>query len=327
MTRDRFLLDQKRALDHVFALTDGELEARQRFEQMAIETYEFLAAANKPPGVFDIEPESASNFLNQARLHALVSRQLLEGWRRWKADYPELLARNPRLELHGMIETISESHNASSWPDGRERLIQAWVDADDASAPPPFDDRYSIVTPEFYQRLRELRRKCGGWLYLKYGVGVVFAPEAEWQQISAAQEAAEAKRLRERNEIKAKMERMRTRLDEVMSLARDDVMFWSVLKEWELAREAKRRAKPAEPVASEIRGPMRMVQATPQQQAAHDNPPVDPIFEEFGARVRQPDDVLTVSDIVLNLRATVRREVGLDWVLCWRGGPGIGVSS
>ena len=329
MTRDQFLLIQKRYLDYMFALTDGEIEARQHFEQMTIETYEHLAAANKPAMVFDIDPESASNFVNQTYLHALAPPQSLEAWRKWKADYPKLLARNPRLELHDMLHAISESHNASSWPDGRERLIQDWVDANDASAPPPFDDRHGIVNPEFYQRLRDLRSRCGGWLYLKYGVGVVFAPEAEWQQIKAAQEAAEAKRLRERNEIAARMERMRTTLAEVMSLARNDVMFWNSLKEWELAREAKRPAKPAETgkdAASGIRGPMRMVQATPQQQAAHDNPPVDPIWAEFIARVGRAKDVLTVNGIVVNLRAEIRRELGLDSVIGWRGGPDIGTS-
>ena len=54
--------------------------------------------------------------------------------------------------------------------------------------------------------------------------------------------------------------------------------------------------------------------------------PIDPIFASFIARVRKPDDVLTVHDIVLNLRGAMRRELSLDGALGWPAGPGIGVA-
>lgn len=44
-------------------------------------------------------------------------------------------------------------------------------------------------------------------------------------------------------------------------------------------------------------------------------------------RVLEPDDVITVSAIVVNLRAQMRRELGLDSSLEWLGGPELGKQS
>lgn len=93
-----------------------------------------------------------------------------------------------------MLEEISESDSAASWPAGYEWRIAAWVDASDPAAAPPFVDRYDIVTPIFFARLCELRRACEGWLYWNEEVRrVVFAPEPEWQRVRAAHEAKAAR--------------------------------------------------------------------------------------------------------------------------------------
>lgn len=93
-----------------------------------------------------------------------------------------------------MLEEVSENDSAASWPAGYEWRLAAWVDAGDPSAPPPFMDRYDIITPAFFARLRELRRLCAGWLYWNNEAErVVFAPELEWRRISARQKAAEAR--------------------------------------------------------------------------------------------------------------------------------------
>jgi hypothetical protein len=81
------------------------------------------------------------------------------------------------------MHEIGETHTFASWPYYLEEAIQDWVDRDKIK-PLPFDDRKGIVTPEFYGRLHELRRKAGGWLYWKDDEsGVVFLPEVQWQQL------------------------------------------------------------------------------------------------------------------------------------------------
>jgi hypothetical protein len=252
-----------------------------------------------------------------------VPQSLLRRWKDWNEEYHEIAARNPRLALRDAMQNISESHDASSWPDGYEHRIQAWIDAGDPAAKPPFDDRRSIVTPAFYQKLCELRRRCGGWLYWNDTLRrVVFAPEPDWQQVRMVQEAAAAERRKFWEHVRARSEHMAMRLTAVMTIAREDSAFWNSLKNWELAREAKRPAVLPKPES--LTGPVRLVQVPPERRNQTDNPPVDAIFAEFIGRVGVPDDVLTTGKIVLNLRAAVRDELGLDGLLVWRDGPGIG---
>jgi hypothetical protein len=296
---------------------------------MAIETFERLSAAGQFSSPFKINPESGFNFISQgARTLSLMPSNLLDQWKAWKESYPKLVARNPRLELYDVMHSISESNDRSSWPAGLERRIQAWVNADDSTVPPPFDDRDSIVTPEFYRRLRELRRLCGGWLYWSdKDRGVVFAPEPDWQKVCAEQEAAEAKRRREWEERRARVEQMARRLDEAVATARADHEFWNALKDWELAREAKRPADVPKSEARRFGGPIRMQKATqPPTGTLISNSPVDQIFAKFIARVGVKDDPWATFVVVFNLRGAIRNELGLDDVLGWKGGPSFGES-
>lgn len=172
-----------------------------------------------------------------------------------------------------MMQEISESHNASSWPDGYEPRIQAWVDAGDPSAPPPFVDRYGVITAAFFNRLRELRQLCGGWLYWSNDLHrVVFAPESEWQRMLAAQEAADAKR---QEESRARDERLRRRLAQIISTARSDNIFWNALRTWELEREDKGLDDLATVYRPATRTQAVGRRLSPEEQAKHNNPPVD----------------------------------------------------
>jgi len=180
-------------------------------------------------------PESAGNPLrspwwgkrDNSRSRIELAPELIRRWERWNREYIEICSRNPQLELRDMMQAISESDTASSWPAGYERHIQDWADAGDPSAPPPFDDRYGIVTPEFFSRLHALRQLCGGWLYWNDDRNcIVFAPELEWQRVRSAQEGAEAKRQSDQRESQARLQRYAIRLDEVMSIARSDKAFW-----------------------------------------------------------------------------------------------------
>jgi hypothetical protein len=337
MDREQFVRSQERLLDEVFSLTAGEEEARARFERLALDTFEIATSAGNHVHAFSLCPEPAGSFSTRyqerdvTRVEGVtIPRALVPRWQAWVREYHELRARNPRLELRDMMHHIGESNTASSWPFGYERPIQDWVDEGDPTAPPPFEDRYGIITPEFYQRLRELRQRCGGWLYWSDDVEkVVFASEPEWQRIRAAQEELEERQKRHWEENKARSERFAKRLSEVLATARADAAFWNELRDWELAREAQRPPDPpprSAPERPSTPGRLAWRRASAEEQARSDNPPVDQIFADFIARVREPQDVLTVRDIVLNLRSEIRRELGLDNLIGWAGGPGLGQS-
>lgn len=333
MDREKFVEFETSVIDEKLALTSGEENARERFRQLALDTYDFLMSMGASfVHVFDPWPESAGNALRTpwwgkwndgSRIE--LTPELMRRWKSWNDEYFEIRARNPRLELRDMMQRISESHTASSWPVGYERRIQDWVDAGDASAPPPFDDRYGIITPEFFNRLVTLRQLCGGWLYWDDKLhDIVFTPEAGWQSVRSAQEAAEAKLQRAWQEGLARSHRFAQRLQEIMLIARSDTAFWEALRDWELEREAKRPSELSS--ARPLVGPLRFGRMSPEEQAMSENPSVDPIFAAFIARAREPNDVLTVRDIVLNLRAEMRREIGLDNTLGWPGGPSLGIA-
>ena len=331
MDREKFVAWQTRVVDHKFALTTGEDDARERFFRLAIDTYDFLASMGADVvQPFDFAPWTTENVLRGAgwwrRDHPRIelSPTLKERWENCTPEYFEVYARNPRFELHEVLHAISESHDASSWPAGYERRISDWVDAGDPAAPPPFDDRDEIVTPEFFDRLRELRRLCGGWLYWNDANNeMVFAAESEWQQVRTQQEAADAERRRAWKGAQELHERLAKRLPEVIAAARADSRFWEALRSWELRREAGRPSKIA---PDPLGGPIRIAaeRLIAKERAVPKNVPLDPIFAEFIARVCEPDDVLTIQLIVLNLRAEVRRELNLDDTFGWPGGPSLG---
>lgn len=212
-----------------------------------------------------------------------------------------------------MMHDIGESHNASSWP-MHEWRIADWVDAGDPSAPPPFDDRYDIVTPEFFEQLAELRRLCGGWLYWSDDVrDVVFAPEDEWQRVRAAQEETHIELQRKVKESLAEFELYQKRMPEIVALARADKSFWEKLRKWELDNELKRSLQlqtlklRAQSLGSEsIRGPILLVGSGKPSDL-----PVDPIFRDFLASVLKSDDMLKPGIVASAISMEVRRELGI----------------
>jgi hypothetical protein len=190
MTREQFLSAQAHQLDCVFSFTNGEDESRNRFEQMALDTYELLSSLSVTQAThFSVRPGGTPIFLLQ-KCGEKLPRSLLCRWESWGKEYDEIVRRNPRLELRDMMHDISESYMSASWPVGYEDVIQDWVDAGDPAA-----SAFFVVpetgTAEFYHRLREVRQLCGGWLYWD-GDNVVFAPEPEWQKIRAQKKAREA---------------------------------------------------------------------------------------------------------------------------------------
>jgi hypothetical protein len=185
LTRDKYIELESRILDERFALTTGEHEARRRFEDMVLATFDCLVAAGQHTPPYMLAPGNCPDPTNE-RDRAVLTPLLLERWAAWRAEYPQLLARNPRLELYDMMHAIGETRMFVSWPNGSEARIQDWIDSGNID-PVPFLDHREIVTDAFYQRLRELRRICGGWLYWDQRAGrIVFALETEWQRVRAA---------------------------------------------------------------------------------------------------------------------------------------------
>ena len=197
--RQKFLEVQRSLADETFEWTSGEQEARERFMQLAMDTHDFLIGVGAPcVPPFYLSPEAAGKPLRRnyplRRIHwptgpnFALSHSLMERWDGWKQEYCEIRVRNPRVDLRDMISHIcQELLYPEMWPVGAERDIQAWVDAEDPSAPLA-DLGENLVTPQFFVRLRELRRHCNGWIYWSLDRDqLVFAPEPEWRRICSEQ--------------------------------------------------------------------------------------------------------------------------------------------
>jgi hypothetical protein len=69
------------------------------------------------------------------------------------------------LLSHGMLEQVSEAHDASSWPFGCEDQLRQWVASGDYRDP-PLELGAETGSPEFFARLVYLQRAAGnGWPY------------------------------------------------------------------------------------------------------------------------------------------------------------------
>ena len=180
VARERFVARQVLELDEMFALAAGESPARQKFEQLALETYDALASQGReyvPFHIFVIQPDSSLSPARNKRLLERLPLLLRQRWVEWEGDYKNLAEHNPKLALYDMLSWISETHDFTSWPSNWEHRIRDWVDAD-CLAPMPFDDRLEIITSEFYARLRQARAQCRGWLYWD-GKTVKFLPDPD----------------------------------------------------------------------------------------------------------------------------------------------------
>jgi hypothetical protein len=317
MTRDEFVRLQKEVyFDQLRLLTVGEEAACARFEALALDTFDALAKTPRFWLCLSPYPESGLNFLHQAQYlskqqpDVVIPPGLVQRWEDWNREYYELRGRNPRLEIRDLMHTISESHDASSWPCGYEHRIQEWADNDDPATPPPFDDLNRIATPEFRRQLRQARERAGGWLFDDPEAGNIrFVPEAEWQQIRAARVKAEADIKRAREAAAGRLLRAQTRLREIAAIARADTTFCEAFRAW-MGPHPHRAVPQGGSVvvltgASSPRGPT-IQELTPQAMQAAIQHSLPDFLLQFAERVRQPGDEVTALEIMLFLLSELR---------------------
>lgn len=143
--REQFIKQQHAETDEKLRWSAGEDDASERFQKLAIDTYEFLVSAGADyMQTFDPSPASAGNPLRGrwwgkrgGGTFTQLSPELIERWESWNSEYVRIRARNPRLELRDVMQNISESDSASSWPVSYERHIWDWIEAGDSAAPLP----------------------------------------------------------------------------------------------------------------------------------------------------------------------------------------------
>jgi hypothetical protein len=197
--RDRFIERQTRINNEFVRLAPGEPELQGVFSCLALETYDLVA----PQGIsiyrFTYNPNSAGFFLRPGNGSDQLPAGIIDRWRQWEKNYPEVVARNPRLELRHLMQTMSEASGGSSWPDGFEWQIERWVADGEEDRNPYLADR------AVYARLRDLHARLGGWLYLDDDLNIIFAELSGFRAEEFRRNEERAERIRKENERFAKL--------------------------------------------------------------------------------------------------------------------------
>jgi hypothetical protein len=177
---DKVIATQTQLTEQLFRLAPGEEATRRQFEQLIMDTNLALKVAGRHAYVFRLD-SIPGDLVSQFR--EAVPDLIQRDWKRWHQTYQALKARHPVLELCEMMHEIGETDQFNSWPYYQEEAIQDWIDGGDISAM-PFQDCKGIITESFYEHLRELRKKIGGWVYWRDSEnGVIFLGEKEWQKL------------------------------------------------------------------------------------------------------------------------------------------------
>jgi hypothetical protein len=209
--RDRFIARQTEINNEFARLTPGEDELIAVFSRLAMETHDILAAQ----GVrtirtilgFGTWPESASFVLQPGNTFDKIPPSLLERWHQWERNYPAVEARNPRLELRNLMQTMSETILSESWPQQFEWAIERWVAGGDIDANPYYRDH------KIYARLQALHERLNGWVYQGDDAYIYFAELEEFRQIERRRDEAHREIVqRQAEEYAARRAQMEARL-------------------------------------------------------------------------------------------------------------------
>jgi hypothetical protein len=214
MNREAFVTLQNRYIEEFVGLTPDEAAAHAFFRQLAFETFEQVERIEAPKrfiSPFKVRPTSGFFGLQQFATAGIeLSKDCVDRWRQWERDYPVLTARNPRLELHDIMQDLSEAHEGASWPYMFEWTIERWV----ANGALPEEPHYrslngqSLIEPSVRDRLKELHAKLGGWLYYDFTAEmIVFADTEQFRLVEARRDAERAEALRIAEERRAAVHR------------------------------------------------------------------------------------------------------------------------
>lgn len=197
MDRGLFAVTQAREVDRALRIDpDGKVD-RACFERLAMESYDCLTGLGISLHPFAVYEDTFDGWIRFADGRpGLVPSELVQRWKDWAADYPAFAAQHPRLELLSIMSALSEKIFGASWMTSGEDALQDWADQDGFLPPPNFVAPGGWIEPAVHRRLKDLRRRVGGWLFMNDGGEVVFAPEPEWQRIREFRKAVAEERSR-----------------------------------------------------------------------------------------------------------------------------------
>ena len=195
MNRGLFASVQAREVDRALSIDpDGKVD-RASFERLAMESHDCLTGLGFSVGPFAVFEDAFDHCVRVAdERPGSVPPELVQRWKDWAIDYPAFAAQHPRLEMLSIMSALSERIFGASWMTAGEDVLQDWADQDGPLPPPNFVAPGGWIEPAIHRRLKDLRRRAGGWLFMNDDGEVVFAPEPEWQRIRALRKAAAAER-------------------------------------------------------------------------------------------------------------------------------------
>lgn len=129
---DTFRTRQQKSMeDDLSNLVTDDRGEREIFMSLASDTFTALndAGSRHRDWIYRMCPSSAMclSFYDVNSRQEELPEPLQARWIAWRDTYAAMLDRNPRLEIVDMLEQMSESHDSSSWPYGREVQILEWV--------------------------------------------------------------------------------------------------------------------------------------------------------------------------------------------------------
>ena len=159
-----FIRSMELDINEIFRLAPNEEDVQREFERLANETYKYFETNNKTLYPYVKLRSWTSTVL---ALNKDLPTELAQKLSGWEQTFQSFLERNLKVQLYYMLKDMSETENFSSWftDSTMESRILDWVDSNSYEPIPLNNDCKKIITIDFYERLKFLRRKCGGWLF------------------------------------------------------------------------------------------------------------------------------------------------------------------
>jgi len=140
--------ENKKKINELFDFAPDEGEARSKFRRLALDTYDYFAPSVGFMWPFSPVPQFAQSDIDHwTGLQVPMPPDLQERWHAWRAEWPGLLERNPKVELYLAIKALAYSFRQNSWMNGFEGRLQDWVDSGERLPIPlgPLQDPNRIV--------------------------------------------------------------------------------------------------------------------------------------------------------------------------------------